>query len=248
MTYIGHPDFQDITQPQGPGDLLFQLQVPVGQKTQSVQSNITTGQYQRFWISGFSSNTTDVTATIIEQFNQATYQSTTYTPAGGLFQAALPADGVVGTQSIIFEIALGVNSVGPGDLYSLWGMRYVYDGLRLDGRMPCQGQFIAGVPGTAGPNTVIAAPTSPNRLLIGHIHCPPGLNSAASTGVTHVNGTMHGVSVALAASVWSQTTFAGEDLQDSGGLLLDVGSALIQTSGIATFTGSQGLVTYDIVQ
>jgi len=240
VTYIGSPDWEDPRQPQGGGDLLFTGSIPVASSLLVATLPKLVGQYQRYFVLVVADHSCMVTAQIIDP-------TIGYGPIFNRWQSintqatfALPALGVLGVQPQL-QVELSTAASAFPVSVQCYGLRYFPESYRYDGLPPCQlSRWAAADLLAMGTVAVVPAPSSPQRILVGHVR------HGSTVGVGGVNsqvfGNIGGVIGLFSDTIGITGTF---DLPLSPGVLLDVGSPLnLSTSAAGQASCNVG---YDIV-
>lgn len=244
MTATGFPDWTDPRQPQGNADLLLAHSTTGATGSGPITMGIEQGIYKRYWVqfaNGFTAPLL-VTCSITTAITGMPNASAQYIPNGQNGFFAPYSSGIVGSQSVV-TMSWGTNIGASNVAFSVYGMREFPDSWSINGRPPCQNSLSVGSQ-QVGPGTTImvAAPTSPQRILLGTLEL---VNSAGTAGNGQVTANVNGTAgLSLGALLGNQPNVIKTWPM---GVLLDVGSPLNLVESGAAGNNIICHAQYDIV-
>lgn len=245
MVITGSPDWSDPFLPDSQLDSLGSFVIPNLSATFVQTLELNQGSYKYFAIQVSVPSTTLVGCRMNGGPINRPGPYFRYTVSAGPALFLLPGDGVLNETASValsFQPALA----GGTGVLAVTGVRNMIEGLRFDGLLPPQGSLTATWVPTNGVSTVVAAPTSPQRILIARADAPIYVATAGTVGL-FLRGLIQGSTLSWATVFAGTTTGGGGSYIYPEGLLLDPGQPL-QTSGTGALTTvGNGIVGYDLV-
>jgi hypothetical protein len=245
--YVGVPDWQDPTAPQGGNDRLINEE-DIGSGLSSFNVNIpaTDAIYEALWVELVLGNASVVVAQLTSGFAGPWPALTQYVPANISTQWYIPYSGPVGdtpTVGFTFETA----TTTTDNAVTIYGIRRTPGPLRWDSVYPAIGKLSAGWTAANGTTTVLGAPTGGQQYLIKSIEPATGLPQATAMGF-RLQCTVQNVTTNLAALILYTGGIFTNVIDCGDGILCDPNTAITQTGSGAPTTVYPGSILYDETQ
>lgn len=245
MTISGTPDFQNITQPQGGIDVLYENVLPNGSTAYTVDCSAVTGVYPYLVVSLLLTvaNTCTYTANSVNSLPGPGI--TRYIPPNTYINVYIPYGGKIGDLPQI-GLTFANAVAGGGVNIQVWGQRSYPQGLMQIGAFECQNSLAAVWTPANGTTTIIAAPPAGGAILLGTI-VPPIIEPQAALVISRCAITKQGAFFNVGWAMSDGSDYWQSSPDSGPGLLCDPATAVSQIGTALPTASFAGVVFYDIL-